>query len=273
MLRSGAMSSSPFHRPHPEAPAQATLHPIEPGAAWAGLDLQGFEVVSRGDFVSGVLAWSAVEAAAPLLLLIHGTGSSAAAPALDFAADWVRAGWHVARLDLPLHGQRSSPKLSARLVAGLEALDAGRALDVDTRALVEEFARQSTSDLIRCVEALTGLPRVDAHCVALMGFGVGASACAWALAHDVRPRAAVLALPTAAPQNDPLDPSPALASGKDKAQVLAILDERSSPAARHLASAGHETRTIAAEQDALPAADIAAARSFLDKAYHDWAGR
>jgi hypothetical protein len=100
-----------------------------------------------------------------------------------------------------------------------------------------------------------------------MGLGVGASACAWALAHDMRPRAAVLALPTASPENDPLDPSPLLASDESKAQVLAILDERASAAARHLSSAAQQTRTIAAGQGVLSAADIAAARSFLDAAW------
>ena len=121
--------------------------------------------------------------AAPLILVLHGTGSAAESSALDFAADWVRAGFSVARIDLPLHGRRASPKLSDRLVAGYRSLVSNQPLDADTRALVEEFARQSISDISRAAQALGELDNVDASRIALVGIGVGGTAALWAANH------------------------------------------------------------------------------------------
>jgi dienelactone hydrolase len=176
-----ALDSTLF-RPHDEAPAIAALRPMRADGAWSGLDGRHLEYVSRGDFVSGVvhLPDSVRPEPAPLVLLIHGTGESADAASLDLAADWVRRGFAVARIDLPLHGVRQSPKLSERLIEGVRQLAGGTSLDADTRALVQEFARQSTSDVVRGVEALAQRPEIDADRVALVGRGVGGSACAWA---------------------------------------------------------------------------------------------
>jgi len=178
-------SESLLHRPHDEAPARASLRAgasDRPGS-WAGLSAHAFEFVSRGDFVNGVLHQQPGGSAAPLILVLHGTGSAAESSALDFAADWVRAGFSVARIDLPLHGRRASPKLSDRLVAGYRSLVSNQPLDADTRALVEEFARQSISDISRAAQALGELDNVDASRIALVGIGVGGTAALWAANH------------------------------------------------------------------------------------------
>lgn len=189
------MSEAPLYRPHDEAPARVHLRPSKGRTAFSGGASHAFELVSRGDFVTGCLALpdTATDQPAPLVLVAHGTGESAEAASLDFAADWVGHGFAVAAIDLPLHGRRTSPKLSARLVDGLRAQSGGKPLDLDTRALVEEFTRQSISDLIRTLDALSGLPEIDDARLALVGQGIGSRLCAYVLAHDPRPRAGVFA--------------------------------------------------------------------------------
>ena len=198
------MSEFAVYRPHPEDPAQATLRNINGNVNWAandtdsrwrGLHAQRFEIVSRGDFVPGILYLPdpPQEAPAALLLLVHGTSEGMNADALGIAAPWVNCGLAVATIDLPLHGERSSPKLSERLVQGVGQLASGPELDAETRALVEEFARQATSDLIRTLDALAALPAIDGDRIGFMGFSLGAIAGSYLLAHDPRPCAAVLA--------------------------------------------------------------------------------
>jgi len=215
------MSNSAVYRPHPEAPAQATLRSEAPSGAWEGLTAQRFELVSRGDFVPGVLYLpeSAQSTPAPLLLLQHGTSEGMNSEALTLAAAWVEKGLAVATIDLPLHGERSSPKLSERLISGVGQLATGSKLDPETGALVEEFARQTTSDLIRTLDALTALPEIDGEHLGFMGFGVGAVAGSYLLAHDSRPRVAVLVHAHAGRGPGDLDPATYLA----KASGVSIL--------------------------------------------------
>ena len=183
------ISESRLHRPHDEASARASLRALpsalhaEPETAWSGLHAQAFEFVSRGDFVNGVLHQSEDQSSAPMVLVLHGTGSAAKSSSLDFAADWVRDGYAVARIDLPLHGRRASPKLSDRLISGYRSLAANQPLDADTRALVEEFARQSISDISRAAQALSELDTIDADRIALVGLGVGGTAALWSANH------------------------------------------------------------------------------------------
>jgi dienelactone hydrolase len=119
----------------------------------------------------------------------------------------VSSGLGVARIDLPLHGRRASPKLSARLIQGYERLTRGSALDAETSALVEEFARQSTSDLIRTIEALGRRPEIDAERIALAGLGIGAMTSLWAARHSPTLRACVLAGGAGQLSGSPLDPA------------------------------------------------------------------
>jgi len=193
------MSDSVVYRPHPEAPALATLRPFPKTEPWADLPIraQGYEFVSRGDFVPGVLycpeasGSQGSESGLPLLLLVHDRGRSMRAEELACAAPWISEGLAVAAIDLPLHGLRASPKLTARLIEGIDGLADGNALDPQTHALVEEFSRQSTSDLVRCLDALGGLPEIDEERVGVLGFGAGGGLASYLLAHDPRLRAAV----------------------------------------------------------------------------------
>jgi dienelactone hydrolase len=188
------MSEFAVYRPHSEQPAQAMLRSEAATGPWQGLHAQRFEVVSRGDFVPGILYLPGPlqEKPAPLLLLLHGTSEGMDADVLGCAAPWVKRGLAVATIDLPLHGERSSPKLSERLVQGVGQLASGPELDAETRALVEEFARQATSDLIRTLDALAKLPSIDGNRIGFMGFSLGAVAGSYLLANDPRPRASVL---------------------------------------------------------------------------------
>lgn len=211
------MSDSAVYRPHREAPARARLRPAQAQGAFAGISTRRFEVVSRGDFVPGVLYLpSDLPAEAPgattpggwpLLLLAHGRGGSMHAPYLECAARWVREGLAVAAIDLPLHGSRTSPKLSERLVEGLGQLPTGAPLDAEGYALVEEFARQATSDWIRTLDALSALPEVDADRIGFLGFSLGSIVGSYVLAHDTRIRAAALALIGGGAGPETLDPA------------------------------------------------------------------
>jgi predicted alpha/beta-hydrolase family hydrolase len=119
-----------------------------------------FEVISRGDVVPGLL-WRDAQASAPSLVLIApalGAGKDAREVAA-LARACAAAGWSVAAIDLPLHGERASAKLSARL--------AGPPHDEADRLLREEFVRQAALDLGAARAALgarTGAERVA--CVA-----------------------------------------------------------------------------------------------------------
>jgi len=192
------MSESAVYRPHPEEPALATLRDEVATDLWAGLTAQHFELVSRGDFVSGVLYRGRPvdrdpESDSPLLLIQHATEGGAYSDYLACAAAWSKEGLAIASIDLPLHGARSSPKLSGRLVDGIRRLSQDEELDQDCWALVEEFARQTTSDLVRTLDALSALPGIDPNRLGFMGFGLGAIAGCYLLAHDPRLRALVLA--------------------------------------------------------------------------------
>ena len=183
-------TASSLYRPHAEAPARVRRRPLASGAppappAFDGLASEAFELISRGDFVTGRLDGPASDPGAPraLIVLLHDAGGSATAEALEVAADWARRGLRIARPDLPLHGARRSPKLSERLENGCAALADGDALDPDTRALVEEFARQSVSDVLRTLEAFAAEDDVDAGRILLVGLGLGGQVVAWCAPH------------------------------------------------------------------------------------------
>lgn len=241
------MSDSPVFRPHQESPATATLSAFEPEGGFSGVDAYRFEVVSRGDFVPGLLylpphgpdgdpdsndSATSPASAAPLVLLQHGLAGSKESPYLECAARWVREGFAVASIDLPLHGARSSPKLSARLVEGIDHVVHDQGLDPETHALVEEFARQSTSDLVRTLDAISALDAIDEGRIGYVGFSLGAVVGTYLLAHDPRPRVAVLALAGGARGPGALDPATYIGRGhvRPLLVVAAEDDERVSTA-------------------------------------------
>ena len=211
------METSAVYRPHAEAPASARLVPCPVPAAWLGVQAHRFEIVSRGDFVPGVIYASeelrpearSTAGSAPLLLMAHDARGSSRSDELAFAASWAREGLRVAAVDLPLHGSRRSAKLSERLCEGFDRVARAEALDLETQLLMEEFARQSTSDLIRTLDALIAAPetKIDADRIGFLGFGLGAAVGSYLLAHDPRPRVAVLAGASAWTEPPELDPA------------------------------------------------------------------
>ena len=226
------MNLSPIYRPHDEAAATARLTALVADGAWAGLDAHRFEVVSRGDFVPGILylpcpttdpaaAAAPGAGAAPLVIVQHGLAGSKHSVYLECAARWVREGFAVAAIDLPLHGERSSPKLSDRLIQGIERIIRDERLDPDTHALVDEFARQSTSDLVRTLDALSALESIDSERVGYVGFSLGAVVGTYFLATDPRPKVAVLAL--AGGRRGPSDLDPAEYVGRGVARPILVV--------------------------------------------------
>jgi dienelactone hydrolase len=159
----------------------------------AGTRLQRFEYASRGDRVPGRLLLPArLGAKHPLVLLQHGAGGSKESPYLDAAAGpWVRGGAAIASIDFPLHGERASTKLSARLLA---EIDAALARAGGISALWVEFVQQAVCDLRRALDALGAHPELEtgrcAYAAFSMGTILGASFCG----ADPRPRAAALAI-------------------------------------------------------------------------------
>lgn len=183
-----------LYRPHAETPARLSLRAANDGRRRS----ECFEVVSRGDFVPGGLHRPTSAGPHPLVLVLGGS------------AAWDRGGEQglaVARIDLPLLGARQSPKLTDRLVGGHGCLTRDELLDPDTYALVEEFARQSVSDVVRSLEALATDTGIDGSRTALVGAGIGASVCAWALPFVPALRACVLAGPVGAFSDARLDPA------------------------------------------------------------------
>lgn len=220
-------ASSSLHRPHDEAPARLSLRetPSVTGRA------QRFEIVSRGDFVPGQLDRPTNGSEFPVVLVLGGSDAWSRGIERDLA---------VARIDLPLLGARQSPKLSDRLASGHASLSRNLPLDADTRALVEEFARQSISDVVRTVEALAAEPGLDASRVALVGIGLGASVGAWTLPFVPSLRACVLAGPVGAFADEGLDPARRIAgadAGNVHCRVYASDDGPSEAAVRTLCDA------------------------------------
>lgn len=218
------MSATSLHRPHDEAPPALRCFDPEPSSAGASIAARPFTFVSRGDFASGRMLVGDAAPPSPLLLVLPATGEAADDPRLGFLEAWADDGFAIARLELPLHGRRSSPKLSERLVGGFRRLERGETLDADTRALVEEFARQSVSDVVRAVAALAEHDGIDGERFALFGGeGLGAAVAAWATPHLApTPRAIVLAGGLGAFADPGLDPSACLAASAEGSRWLVV---------------------------------------------------
>ncbi|MCP3982798.1 MAG: hypothetical protein GY723_00325 [bacterium] len=179
----------------------------EPLCAWTEPCDGGlrFEVTHRGDWVPGRLFLPSGSGPFPLVLVQHGAGSSKDDPVMDtVTAPWIRGGAAVARIDFPLHGERSDPKLSARVLGALAADDERTPVE---EGLWGDLMRQATGDLSRSLDALVRLPEIDASHIAYAGFSLGAILGTPFCARDERIRAAALALGgggMAPAPNDPL---------------------------------------------------------------------
>jgi dienelactone hydrolase len=154
-----------------------------------------FEFSSRGDRVPGrLLLPEASSGPFPLVLLEHGAGGSKEAPYLEATAfPWVRAGAGVGSIDLPLHGERESGKLTQRFLNGLR-FDAEADSQQLASGLWRELVRQGVSDLRRALDGLVSLPEIDAGRVTFAAFSLGSIVGACFCGVDPRPQAAALAL-------------------------------------------------------------------------------
>jgi dienelactone hydrolase len=248
---------------------------IQPGAPPADADgvwARRFELTSRGDRVPGLLLLPAEHAApCPVVLLQHGAGGSKHSDYLDAARlPWVRRGVAVASIDFPLHGERSSAKLGAELLATLAS--AGRPVPPTGGALYAEFARQAVCDLARTLDALALVPELDTGRSAYAGFSLGAILGALFCAADPRPRAAALALGGAGIGPRELDPAAHIGrfAPRPLLFVNATRDERiPRTAAETLHAAAREPKQVAwfdAGHSDLPGVALKAMWQFLAQA-------
>jgi dienelactone hydrolase len=245
-------------------PAAAPVH--DPS-----LRARRFEYSSRGDRVPGLLLLPAEgHGPFPLVLLQHGAGGSKHSDYLDAARlPWVRRGIAVASIDFPLHGERSSAKLSEQLL-GVTA-NSVRTAHADTIALWSEFSRQSVVDLGRAFDALAEFPELDAQRVAYAGFSLGAILGALFCPTDSRPRAAALALGGAGIGPPDFDPAAQIGAFAPRPLLFvnATRDERiPRAAAEALHAAAGDPKQIAwfeCGHNDLPGAGLKTMWSFLAK--------
>ena len=156
-----------------------------------------FEYSSRGDRVPGRLLLPALATqTVPLILLQHGTRGSKEAVYLDVAAPWVKAGAAVASIDFPLHGERTSAKLSERFFGTLDSgsVEADEGAREIANLLWVDFTKQAVTDLRRSLDALTGHEEIDADRVGFGGFSLGGIIGALFCSVEPRVRGATLAL-------------------------------------------------------------------------------
>jgi dienelactone hydrolase len=168
---------------------------ISPPEPYGDLRAFHFEFSSRGDRVPGRLLLPPAprgDGPFPAVLLQHGARGSREAPYLDgTGGPWARKGAAVISVDFPLHGARSSAKLTELLLGGvLDRSGSSRA----AHALVGEFVHQAVADLGRALDAASALPGVDPGRAVYAGFSLGAMLGATFCALDPRPRAAALAV-------------------------------------------------------------------------------
>jgi fermentation-respiration switch protein FrsA (DUF1100 family) len=186
------VNADPFES-DPDEPLDVWIGAPTAGAPIPGTRLQRFEFASRGDRVPGRLLLPAQQGRRrPLVLLQHGAGGSKNSPYLDAAAGpWVRGGAAVASIDFPLHGERASTKLSARILAEIGA--ALSRVDGVSRLWVE-FVQQAVCDLRRSLDALKAHPELEPSRCAYAGFSMGTILGASFCGIDPRPCAAALAI-------------------------------------------------------------------------------
>lgn len=199
------------------------------------------EYTSRGDRVPARLLLPA-QPPSPgerriLILSPRGAGSAACRARLDQACSaWVRDGAALLHVDLPLHGERSSAKLSERVAAGLQPGDGATAL---ARSLWLDFVRQAVADLRRGLDAAATHPEVDGRRSAFAGFGLGA----WvgALLCALEPRISTAALAGGGAGLGPPEVDPAAFAGAIAPRPVLFANAlRDEPQPRESAEALHD---------------------------------
>jgi predicted alpha/beta-hydrolase family hydrolase len=186
----GAVTSFPFDSGEPLGFVQRAVAAPE---TYADLRAFLFEFSSRGDRVPGRLLLPPEGGGPfPLVLLQHGAGGAKDAPYLDATAGpWGRGGVAVASIDFPLHGQRTSAKLTELLLRNLHPPSQA---SEDVESLVREFVHQAVVDLRRALDALEPLSEIDGERVAYAGFSLGTLVGATFCGIDPRPQAAAFAI-------------------------------------------------------------------------------
>lgn len=167
-------------------------------AAFSSATSHRFELNSRGDRVTGrLLIPDDRSEPCPLIVIQGDAGAGCNSASLDFAGSWLHEGFALATLDLPLHGERSSPKFSERLLEAIETVRGNSTsnvpLDANGKALLLEFTQQAVCDLSRTLDGLAALPAIDDQRIGIMGLGHGAAIAAIFASLDLRTRAVALA--------------------------------------------------------------------------------
>lgn len=194
--------------PDPGEPLALQTRSCTAPGAYAGLPCLAIEFSSRGDRVPGQVVRPASAGPHPVVVLAHGLTSSRNGDAMDaVGARWVREGAAVAAIDFPLHGERTNPKMSERLLETSPAALANDFREQASELLWSEFARQAVLDLRRLVDALEHLDEIDAKRLVFVGFSLGGILGAIFCGVDPRPRGAALAIAGAGPDGSPLDPT------------------------------------------------------------------
>ena len=166
---------------------------LAPDSSCAG---ETFEVVSRGDFVTGRLWLGPGAVPRPLVLITPPIGSGKDASEITmFCRALSQHGLAAAAIDLPLQGERASTKLSERLTHCATHSE----LAASDRLLWNEFLRQGALDMAAAAEALARRPEILVERLACVGFEPGAEAGAGWASGDPRVRAHLVVLPGADP--------------------------------------------------------------------------
>lgn len=199
--------------PDRSEPLSLAVRAVDGPGAYDGLRCQRLEFTSRGDRVPGQLCLPDGPGPHPVVLLTHGLTSARNADGMDaIGARWVREGAAVAAIDLPLHGERASAKMTERLIATAQGALSSHIEDPVAAMLWSEFARQAILDLRRTLDALEQIDEVDPGRVAYVGFSLGGILGAAVCGLDPRPRGAAFAVAGAGPPGGPLDPLEAVAA-------------------------------------------------------------
>jgi dienelactone hydrolase len=155
-------------------------------------DGEAFEVVSRGDFVEGLLWPGAGVGPRPLVVVTPAIGSGKrAAEIATLCRALSKQGLAAVAIDLPLQGERASAKLSDRLTHCATQ----RELAATDRLLWDEFLRQSALDLEAATAALARRPEISLERLACVAFEPGSRAATGWASHDPRVRACLVVAP------------------------------------------------------------------------------
>lgn len=203
------------------------------------------EYSSRGDRVPGRL-WLPRRSEPEYPLVLLQPDEAEAEPALErIGAEWCERGVAIARVDLPLRGARSDPKLSDPV--GTPFAPGPLAIG---EALRFELARQAVIDLERALDALCSLDEIDRERIAFVGLGLGALLGAAFCALDPRLRGAVLIAAGAGLAPAPVDPGRYL--GRFAPRPLLLVHARQGDVPADAATALAQAAGGSAEQHWLP---------------------